>query len=141
LRTACPNPCLRQAAGRLIEQQEPRSGGSLASKIPNFDGNVLYGMAVGYTFVQAMFKAGRNPTRADLINAINKGLPQNVAVAPFAYSASDHNGIEGAYMGTIKNGVLVPTTGVFTTDDTPTGAITADSTPQPAAPSTGIPSP
>ena len=29
-----------------------------------FDGNVLYGMAVGYTFVQAMFKAGRNPTRA-----------------------------------------------------------------------------
>ena len=113
----------------------------LASKVPNFDGNVLYGMAVGYTFVQAMFKAGRNPTRADLISAINKGLPQGVAVAPFAYSTSDHNGIEGAYMGTIKNGVLVPTTGVYATDDTPTGAITADSTPQPAAPSSGIPSP
>src|ERR1700761_1362065 len=29
-------------------------------KIP-FDGNVLYGLAVGYTFVQAMLKAGRNP--------------------------------------------------------------------------------
>ena len=33
-----------------------------------FDGNVLYGEAVGYTFVQAMLKAGRNPTRADLVN-------------------------------------------------------------------------
>ena len=32
-------------------------------KLP-FDGNVLYGEAVGYTFVQAMLKAGRNPTRA-----------------------------------------------------------------------------
>src|ERR1700726_4734364 len=29
------------------------------------DGNFFYGMAVAYTFVQAMFKAGRNPTRAD----------------------------------------------------------------------------
>ncbi len=113
----------------------------LAKTIPAFDGNVLYGMSVGYTFVQAMFKAGKNPTRADLIAAINKGLPQAVAVAPFAYSSSDHNGITGAYIGTIKNGALVPNTGVFVTDDSPTGAITADSTPQPAAPSSGIPSP
>ena len=34
-------------------------------KLP-LDGNVGYGLAVGYTFVQAMFKAGRNPTRQDL---------------------------------------------------------------------------
>ena len=32
------------------------------SKAP-FDGNVLYGEAAAYTFVQAMLKAGRNPTR------------------------------------------------------------------------------
>src|ERR1700726_2134039 len=55
-----------------------------------FDGNVLYGEAVAYTFVQAMLKAGRNPTRADLVSAINSGLPQGAFVAPYAYSSSDH---------------------------------------------------
>jgi branched-chain amino acid transport system substrate-binding protein len=108
------------------------------SKYP-LDGNVLYGLAVGYTFVQAMFKAGRNPTRQDLINAINGGLPEGPAVAPFAYSSTDHNGITGAYMGVIKNGELVPTSGVYTTDDTPSGAIVPLSTTQPPAPSSGIP--
>src|SRR6201997_4199918 len=52
-----------------------------------FDGNVLYGEAVGYTFVQAMFKAGRNPTRADLVPAIQDGMPQGPAVASYAYSS------------------------------------------------------
>jgi ABC-type branched-subunit amino acid transport system substrate-binding protein len=110
------------------------------SKYP-LDGNVLYGLAVGYTFVQAMFKAGRNPTRQDLINAINGGLPQAVGVAPYAYSATNHNGFTGAYIGIIKNGELVPTTSVYVTDDTPTGAITALTTSQPNAPSSGIPTP
>jgi ABC-type branched-subunit amino acid transport system substrate-binding protein len=109
-------------------------------KLP-MDGNVLYGLAVGYTFVQAMFKAGRNPTRQDLIDAINGGLPQDASVAPYAYSATDHNGITGAYLAEIKGGALVPTSGVFVTDDTPSGPITADKTPQPGAPASGIPSP
>jgi branched-chain amino acid transport system substrate-binding protein len=107
-------------------------------KLP-LDGNVLYGMAAAYTFVQAMFKAGRNPTRQDLVNAINSGLPQAVAVAPFAYSATDHNGITGGYVAVIKNGVLVPVGPVQVTNISPTGPITTDTKPQPAAPATGIP--
>jgi branched-chain amino acid transport system substrate-binding protein len=107
-------------------------------KLP-FDGNVLYGMSVGYTFVQAMFKAGKNPTRASLISAINGGLPTGVAVAPFAYSSTDHNGITGAYMGVIKNGVLVQTGGVLVTDDAPAGQVTTASASQPPAPASGIP--
>ncbi len=109
-------------------------------KLP-MDGNVAYGLAVGYTFVQAMLKAGRNPTRQDLINAINGGLPQGVAVAPYAYSSTDHNGITGAYMAVVKNGALVPTGPVQVTDDSATGAITTDSAAQPPAPASGIPSP
>jgi hypothetical protein len=111
--------------------------------IPNLplDGNVLYGMAAGYTFVQAMLKAGHNPSRQDLVNAINGGIPQGVAVAPYAYSASNHDGITGAYMGVIRNGALVQTGPVQVTDTSPTGAIATDSTAQPAAPASGIPSP
>ena len=104
-----------------------------------FDGNVLYGMSVGYTFVQAMFKAGKNPTRQDLVNAINGGLSAGVAVAPFAYGSTDHNGVTGAYMGVIKNGVLVQMGDILTTDDSQTGAVTPYMTPQAPAPASGIP--
>ena len=109
-------------------------------KLP-FDGNVLYGMGVAYTFVQAMLKAGRNPTRQDLINAINSGIPQGPLVAPYAYSSTDHNGVTGAYMAVIKNGVLVQKGPVLTTDDSPTGAVTSASGSQPEAPTSGVPSP
>ena len=79
-------------------------------------------MAVAYTFVQAMFKAGRNPTRADLITAIQGGLPQGPAVAPYSYSSSDHMGITGAYLGVIQNGQLVQQGPVLTTDASASGA-------------------
>jgi len=104
-----------------------------------FDGNVLYGMAVGYTFVQAMMKAGKNPTRADLVKAINAGLPQGPAVAPYAYSSSDHSGVTGAYIGTIMNGALVQQGPVYVTDTTPTGAVTAYTGSEQTAPASGMP--
>jgi branched-chain amino acid transport system substrate-binding protein len=106
-----------------------------------FDGNVLYGEAVAYTFVQAMLKAGRNPTRADLVSAIEGGLPQGPAVAPYAYSGSDHSGITGAYMGVIKNGVLVQEGSVLTTDTSTSGPITTYTGTEQQAPTSGIPSP
>jgi branched-chain amino acid transport system substrate-binding protein len=110
------------------------------SKYP-LDGNVAYGIAAGYTFVQAMLKAGRNPTRQDLINAINGGLPQGFSVAPYAYSATDHNGMTGAYMAVIKNGALSPIGPVQVTGTSATGAITTYTGTQPPAPASGIPSP
>jgi branched-chain amino acid transport system substrate-binding protein len=108
------------------------------SKLP-LDGNVEYGLAVGYAFVQAMLKAGRNPTRQDLVNAINAGIGQGPVVAPYAYSATNHNGVTGAYLGIIDNGVLKPQGSVLVTDATAGGAITPDTSPQPAAPTSGIP--
>ena len=103
------------------------------------DGNVLYGEAVAYAFVQAMFKAGKNPTRASLVKAITSGLPQGPAVAPYDYSATDHGGQMGAYIGVIKNGVIVRQGPVWTTGTTPTGAVTAYSGTQPPAPASGMP--
>jgi ABC-type branched-subunit amino acid transport system substrate-binding protein len=104
-----------------------------------FDGNVLYGEAVAYTFVQAMLKAGKNPTRADLLKAINAGLPQGPAVAPYAYSASDHAGITGAYIGVIKNGVIVKQGPVYTTDATGTSPVTTYTGSEQTAPASGMP--
>jgi len=105
------------------------------------DGNFFYGMSVAYTFVEAMFKAGRNPTRADLVSAIEAGLPQGPMVAPFAYSMTNHAGATGVYIGIIKNGVVVQQGPVLVTDTTPTGAITALTATQPPPPASGIPSP
>src|SRR6201999_4360329 len=90
-----------------------------------FDGNVLYGMGAAYTFVQAMLKAGPTPTRAALVSAINGGLPQGPLVAPYAYSATDHDGVTGAYIGMINNGVLTQNGPVLVTDTSATGAITS----------------
>jgi branched-chain amino acid transport system substrate-binding protein len=104
------------------------------------DGNVYYGMAAAYTFVQAMVKAGRNPTRADLVNAINGGLPQGPSVAPYAFSSSDHGGMTGAYIGVIKGSVIVPKGPVMTTDTSPSGAVTTFSGAEQTAPASGVPS-
>jgi branched-chain amino acid transport system substrate-binding protein len=104
-----------------------------------FDGNVLFGEAVAYTFVQAMVKAGKNPTRADLVKAVAAGLPQGPSVAPYDYSATDHGGMQGAFIGVIKNGAIVQQGPVLTTDTTPTGAVTTFSGTQPPAPSSGMP--
>ena len=106
-----------------------------------FDGNVLYGMAVAYTFVQAMLKAGRNPTRADLVTAIQNGLPQGPLVAPYAYSSNDHSGTTGAFMGIIQNGQLVQQGSVLITDNSASGAITTFTGTEQQAPASGIPSP
>ena len=106
-----------------------------------WDGNAYYGEAVAYLFVQAMFKAGRNPTRADLVNAINGGLPQGPSVAPYAYSPTDHDGITGAFIAEMQNGGLVSEGPVLVTDPSSTGAITTYTGTEQTAPASGIPSP
>ncbi|MGA7910602.1 MAG: ABC transporter substrate-binding protein [Candidatus Dormiibacterota bacterium] len=80
-----------------------------------FDGNVVYGMAVAYSFVQAMKKAGRNPSRQDVINVINSGqIDQGPGLVPFGYSSSNHLGYQGVQMATIQNGVATFTGSIYT---------------------------
>jgi ABC-type branched-subunit amino acid transport system substrate-binding protein len=116
---------------KVHDQYEPKAP---------LDGNFFYGMSVAYTFVQAMLNAGRNPTRADLVSAIEKGLPQGPVVAPYAYSSTNHLGTTGAYIGTIQNGVVVQQGSVLTTDTTATGAINTYTGSEQQAPASGVPS-
>ncbi len=106
-----------------------------------WDGNAYYGEAVAYLFVQAMFKAGRNPTRADLVSAVEGGLPQGPLVAPLAYSMTNHDGVIGAFMAMMENGGLVQEGSVLTTDTSATGPIATYTGAEQTAPASGIPSP
>ncbi len=72
-----------------------------------FDGNVVYGMAAAYTFAQALRAAGRNPTRASIVHAVEAGLPNGPALVPARYSRTDHGGLSGAVIAMIEGGRLV----------------------------------
>jgi ABC-type branched-subunit amino acid transport system substrate-binding protein len=106
-------------------------------KLP-FDGNVVYGMALGYTFAQAVAAEGKNVTRQGLLDALNKGGLTGPGLTPYRYSGSSHAGFTGVQVGTIKSGQLVVTGTPMTTDDT-SGPITPYTASPATAPANGIP--
>jgi hypothetical protein len=107
-----------------------------------WDGNVEYGMAEAYTFVQALKAAGQNPTRASMVAAVESShWTDGPGLTPYAYSSSDHNGFTGVQMVTVgADGTLTTLGPVETTDDTPTGAIVTYSGTASTPPTNGIPS-
>lgn len=104
-----------------------------------FDSNVVYGMAVAYSFVQLMKKAGRNPSRQDVINVLNSGtLDPGPGLVPFGYSSSSHLGYLGVQMFTIQNGSAQYSGSIFTA--TVDGSVTAcGSCASKSMPTNGIP--
>ena len=84
------------------------------SNLP-FDGNVEYGMAVGYSFVALMKEAGRNPSRQDVVNVLNSGkLDPGPGIVPLAFSSTNHLGYEGVQMAVIQGGAASYTGSVYT---------------------------
>jgi ABC-type branched-subunit amino acid transport system substrate-binding protein len=81
-----------QDTKKLLQQYAP----SLYAKA-GLDGNTEYGVALAYTFVQALQKAGKNLTRQSLMNAINNHGKSFVTpgFVPLSYSSSVHYGFEG----------------------------------------------
>jgi ABC-type branched-subunit amino acid transport system substrate-binding protein len=106
-------------------------------KLP-FDGNVEYGMAAAYTFVQALKAAGQNPTRDSIVKAVEASHFSGPGLVPFAFSGSSHAGFTGVQIGVIK-GTAIKLLGTPMTTDDGTGAITPYTTAQPEAPTSGIP--
>ncbi len=70
-----------------------------------FDGNVLYGMSVGYLTVAALQKAGKNLTVDGLLASIEAGGFKGPGIVPFAYSVTSHAGYTGVRMGKVTGGV------------------------------------
>jgi hypothetical protein len=99
---------------------------------------VIDGMASAYEMAAAMFRTGPQLTRQGLISALS-GMPSGPVGAPLAYSAADHGGPQGAYVGVIRHGVLVAGTEVMVTDATRGGLVTMYNGKWGAAPGNGIP--
>jgi len=72
--------------------------------IPNeaFTDTLVYGMAQAYTFAQILKAAGRDLTRAKLVEALENTELKGPGMVPFAYSKESHAGYTGAYMTRIN---------------------------------------
>ncbi|SCL71576.1 ABC-type branched-chain amino acid transport system, substrate-binding protein [Micromonospora citrea] len=104
-----------------------------------FDGNTVYGMAVGYLFVQVLQAAGRDLTREGVLEAVGRGGHQGPGLAPLRYSATDHSGYGGQRLNRVSGGAQTYFGPTYETDegDGPVREYAA----QPVAPpANGIPS-
>jgi len=107
-----------------------------------WDGNVLYGFAQAYTFVQALRAAGRNPSRADIVHALESShFNDGPGVVPFGFSSTNHLGYLGVQVDkTSADGTQTTVGPVYTTDNNAGSAITQAPALSSTPPSSGIPS-
>ncbi|MEV0897677.1 ABC transporter substrate-binding protein [Actinoplanes sp. NPDC049802] len=82
-----------------------------------FDNNVVYGMSVGYLFVQALQAAGKDLTRDKIVEAVQKNGFQGPGLVPLRFSAQDHSGYGGEQLTKIQGGKAVYFGTPYTTDD------------------------
>jgi branched-chain amino acid transport system substrate-binding protein len=71
----------------------------------SFDGNTVFGMSVGYTFVEALTRAGEDPTRESLVEALESGDVIGNGLAPLGYTADNHAGFTTAGITMVDGGV------------------------------------
>jgi ABC-type branched-subunit amino acid transport system substrate-binding protein len=106
-------------------------------KLP-WDGNVLYGEALAYTFAEALQMAGKNPTRQGIVDAIESGKLKGPGLVPFRYSKDSHAGFTGEKLGEVKGGKLVEEGQALVTDSG-AGEIKPGETPAEQPPANGVP--
>jgi branched-chain amino acid transport system substrate-binding protein len=103
-----------------------------------WDGNVEYGMSVGYLFVQALQAAGKNPTRESIVAAIEKGGFTGPGLVPLAFSSGNHSGYTGEQLAKIT-GTQTTTFGPAYTTDDGSGPVTPYNGTEGTVPANGIP--
>jgi ABC-type branched-subunit amino acid transport system substrate-binding protein len=104
-----------------------------------WDGNVLYGEALAYTFAEALQMAGKNPTRQGIVDAIESGKLSGPGLVPFRYGKDSHAGYTGEALGVIKNGMLVEEGEPMVTDDGSGDVIPSEAANE-QPPANGVPS-
>ncbi|MFF5215917.1 ABC transporter substrate-binding protein [Micromonospora sp. NPDC000442] len=104
-----------------------------------FDGNTVYGMAVGYLFVQVLQAAGKDLTRESLVEAVGRGGYQGPGVAPLRFSATDHSGYGGGRLSRVEGGEQRYFGPTYETDESD-GPVNEYTAPPVAPPANGVPS-
>jgi ABC-type branched-subunit amino acid transport system substrate-binding protein len=105
-----------------------------------WDNNVRYGMAQAYTFVQALKAAGQNPSRDDIVHALENGHFSGPGLVPFGFSSTNHLGLIGMQVAmTGADGSQTAVGPAYTTDDTSGGAINPYTGSPTTPPANGIP--
>lgn len=84
-----------------------------------FDFYLISGMTMAYATYQALHAAGPHLTRQGVVNAITEhgASFQGPNLAPYQYSASDHDGMAGVQMTVITDGKSNLSGPVYVTDD------------------------
>jgi branched-chain amino acid transport system substrate-binding protein len=103
-----------------------------------FDNNVVYGMSVGYLFVQALQSAGKDLTREKLISAVEKGGFTGPGLLPLRFSKTDHSGYAGETLTKVTGTAQDYFGTAYQTDDAD-GPVAAYSNPPAVPPANGIP--
>jgi ABC-type branched-subunit amino acid transport system substrate-binding protein len=103
-----------------------------------FDNNTVYGMSVGYLFVQSLQAAGKDLTREGLISAIEKNGFQGPGFVPLRFSDKDHSGYGGMRLSKVEGGKQTYFGTPFETDEAD-GPVQEYTTPPAAPPANGIP--
>ena len=103
-----------------------------------FDNNIVYGMSVGYLFVQALQGAGKDLTRDKLVDAVEKGGFTGPGLTPLRYSDKDHSGYGGEQLTKVTGGKAAYFGTPYQTDDGD-GPVAPYSGAAVAPPANGIP--
>lgn len=103
-----------------------------------FDGNTVYGMSVGYLFVQTLLAAGKNLTREKVIQAVQKGGFQGPGLVPLRFSEKDHSGYGGQRLSRVSGGVQTYFGPAYETDEAD-GAVNEYTATPAAPPANGVP--
>jgi len=91
-----------------------------------FDGNTVYGMSVGYLFAEALAKAGEDPTRESLVEAIESGELVGNGILPLTYGPDDHAAFDGVGITVVDQGVQDYTGSTYRLDGETVEAVDAE---------------
>ncbi|MCC2313584.1 ABC transporter substrate-binding protein [Cellulomonas xiejunii] len=81
-----------------------------------FTGNTVFGMSVAYTFAETLARAGEDPTRESLVEALESGEVVGNGIVPLQFGKDSRRAFGGVGITVVEGGVQDYVGEVYTTD-------------------------